>query len=147
MRRLYPKEAGPVMVSLLNDRNRLVAAQAAVYFCDEPDRSFASALLAVFRKISGIAAKRLGHALALMKDYRFLDAVREKHARIPGAATDDFAEVLMDVTLLGTDESQWRERLHTGAPGRDHEPRRCMVPGGCLYPQARQGAILHCPRQ
>ena len=106
MRCLYPKEAGPLMVGLLNDRNGLVAVQAAAYFCDDPDRNFADALLAAFRKSSGIAAKRLGYALALMKDGRLLDAVRDKHARIPGADPADFAGVLMNVALLGTDESQ-----------------------------------------
>ena len=106
MRCLYPKEAGPLMVSLLNDRNGPVAAQAAAYFCDDPDRNFADALLAAFRTSSGIAAKHLAHALALMKDGRLLDAVRDKHARIPGADPADFAGVLMNVALLGTDESQ-----------------------------------------
>ena len=67
MRRLYPQEAGPLMVGLLNDRNGSVAAQAAAYFCDDPDRNFADALIAAFRKSSGIAAKHLAHALALMK--------------------------------------------------------------------------------
>ena len=106
MRRLYPKEAGPLMVGLLNDRNGSVAAKAAAYFCDDPDRNFADALLAAFRKSSGIVAKHLAHALALMKDDRLLDAVRDKHARIPGADPADFAGVLMNVALLGTDESQ-----------------------------------------
>ena len=50
VRRLYPKEAGPLMVGLLSDRNGSVAAQAAAYFCDDPDRNFADALLAAFRK-------------------------------------------------------------------------------------------------
>lgn len=106
MRRLYPKEAGPLMVGLLSDRNGSVAAKAAAYFFDDPDRNFADALLAAFRKSSGIAAKHLGYALALMKDGRLLDAVRDKHARIPGADPADFAGVLMNVALLGTDESQ-----------------------------------------
>ena len=97
MSRLYPKEAGPLMAGLLSDRNGSVAAQAAAYFCDDPDRNFADALLAAFRKSSGIAAKHLGHALALMKDGRLLDAVRDKHARIPGADPADFAGVLMNV--------------------------------------------------
>ncbi|OIP92127.1 MAG: hypothetical protein AUK26_05380 [Syntrophaceae bacterium CG2_30_58_14] len=104
--RLYPKEAGPLMAGLLSDRNESVAAKAAAYFCDDPDRNFADALLAAFRKSSGIAAKRLGYALALMKDGRLLDAVRDKHARIPEADPADFAGVLMNVALLGTDESQ-----------------------------------------
>ena len=106
MRRLYPKDAAPVMAELLSDPNGSVAAQAAAYFCDDPDRNFADALLAAFRKSSGISAKHLGYALALMKDGRLLDAVRDKHSRIPGTDPADFAGVLMDVALLGTDESQ-----------------------------------------
>jgi len=106
IRRLYPKEAGPLMAVLLSDRNEPVTAQAAAYFCDDPDRNFADALLAAFRKSSRIAAKHIGYALALMKDGRLLDAVRDKHARIPGADPADFAGALMNVALLGTDESQ-----------------------------------------
>ena len=103
MRRLYPKEAAPVMAGLLSDRNGSLAAQAASYFCDDPDRNFADVLLAAFNKSSGSAAKHLGYALALMKDGRLLDAVRDKHARLPGTDPDDFAEALMDVALLGTE--------------------------------------------
>jgi len=106
VRRLYPKEAAPLIAGLLNDRNRSVAAKAAAAFCDDPDRNYADALLAAFRKSSGIAAKHLAHALALMKDDRLLDAVRDKHTRIPGADPADFAVVLMNVALLGMDESQ-----------------------------------------
>lgn len=106
IRRLYPKEAGPLMAGLLNDRNGSVAARAAAYFCDDPDRTFADGLLAAFRKSSGIAAKRLGYALALMKEGRLLDAVRDKHARIPGADPADFAGALMNIALLGTNESK-----------------------------------------
>ncbi|MFH1912135.1 MAG: SEC-C metal-binding domain-containing protein [Pseudomonadota bacterium] len=106
IRSLNSKEAGPLMAGLLSNQNGSVAAQAAAYFCDEPDRNFADALLAAFRKSSGIAARHLGHALALMKDGRLLDAVRDKHARIPGADPADFAGLLMNVALLGTDESQ-----------------------------------------
>ncbi|OHE16815.1 MAG: hypothetical protein A2X96_10050 [Syntrophobacterales bacterium GWC2_56_13] len=106
IRRLYPKEAGPLMAGLLSDRNEPVTGQAAAYFCDEPDRNFADALLAAFRKSSRIAAKRIGYALALMKDGRLLDAVRDKHTRIPGADPADFAGALMNVALLETDESQ-----------------------------------------
>ncbi|MBU4582692.1 MAG: SEC-C domain-containing protein [Proteobacteria bacterium] len=106
IRHLYAKEAGSLMIRLLSDRNGSVAAQAAAYFCDDPDRNFADALLPAFRKSSGIVAKRLGYALALMKDGRLLDAVREKHALMPGDGPADFVGVLMNVALLGTDESQ-----------------------------------------
>lgn len=106
VRRLYPKDAGPLMGGLLSDRNGSVAAQAAAYFCADPDRNFADALLAAFRKNSGMSAERLAHALVLLKDGRLLDAVRDKYARIPEAAPADFAGVLMNVALLGTDESQ-----------------------------------------
>ena len=94
------------MAGLRGDRNEPVTGQAAAYFCDEPDRNFADALLAAFRKSSRIAAKRIGYALALMKDGRLLDAVRDKHTRIPGADPADFAGALMNVALLETDESQ-----------------------------------------
>ena len=106
VRRLYPKDAGPLMVGLLSDRNGSVAAQAAAYFCAYPDRNIADALLAAFRKSSGVSAEHLAHALVLLKDGRLLDAVRDKYARIPEAAPADFAGVLMNVALLGTDESQ-----------------------------------------
>ncbi len=106
IRRLYPKKAGPFMVGLLGDRNGSVAAQAAAYFCDDPDRNFADALLAAFRKSSGVSAGHLAHALALLKDGRLLDAVRDKYDRISEAAPADFAGMLMNVALLGTDESQ-----------------------------------------
>ena len=75
-RRLYPKEAGPLMVRLLSDRNESVVAQAAAYFCAYPDRNIADALLAAFRRSTGVSAERLAHALVLLKDGRLLDAVR-----------------------------------------------------------------------
>ncbi len=106
VRRLYPKEAGPLMVGLLSDRDGSVAAQAAAYFCAYPDGNIADALLAAFRKSSGVSAGHLAHALVLLKDGRLLDAVRDKYARIPAAAPADFAGVLMSVALLGTEESQ-----------------------------------------
>jgi tetratricopeptide (TPR) repeat protein len=106
MRRHYPKEAGPLMVGLLSDRHGSVAALAAAYFCNDPDRNFADALLAAFRKSSGVSAERLAHALVLLKDGRLVDAVRGKYARISEAAQADFAGVLMNVALLGTNESR-----------------------------------------
>ncbi len=106
VRRLYPKEAGPLMVGLLSDRNGSVAAQAAAYFCAYTDRNITDTLLAAFRKSSGVSAEHLTHALVLLKDGRLLDAVRDKYARIPEAAPADFAGVLMNVALVGTDESQ-----------------------------------------
>jgi len=106
-RYLYPQEAGPLMVGLLNDREESVAVQAADYFCAYPDSGIADTLLAAFRKSSGLSAERLAHALVLLKDNRLLDAVKEKHVRIPEAeaALADFAGGLMKVALLGTKEA------------------------------------------
>jgi hypothetical protein len=75
VRRLYPKEAGPLMVGLLSDRDGSVAAQAAAYFCAYPDRNIADALLAAFRKSSGMSAERL--AESLMKSHESIYEVQD----------------------------------------------------------------------
>ncbi len=106
VRCLYPMEAGKLMVRLLSDRNESVATRAAAFFCAYPDKNIADALLAAFKKSRGVSAEHLAQALVLLKDGRVLDAVRDKYSRTPEGAPAEFAGVLVNVALLGTDESQ-----------------------------------------
>ena len=106
LRRLYPKEAGPIMTGLLRDRNESVVVRAAGYFCDHSDGNAADALLAAFRRSSPLSARSLAGALALLKDSRLLDTVLDRYARMEGAAQVEFPDVLAHVARLGTDASR-----------------------------------------
>ena len=91
------------MAGLLSDRERdRWRLKPPPIFAMIPTGTSADALLAAFRKSSGIAAKHLAHALALMKDGRLLDAV---WTSMPGyRRSGRLAGVLMNVALLGTDD-------------------------------------------
>src|SRR3990167_8187992 len=62
----FPKEAGPIMASLLEDTDENVARRAASYFVRRPDPKFSDSLLRAFQAKKGRLLDACAQALAEM---------------------------------------------------------------------------------
>jgi len=76
----YPKEAGPIMASLLEDRDESVARRATSYFARWPDPNFSDSLLRAFHTKKGHLLDSCAQALAEMGDDRFVPIFLERYA-------------------------------------------------------------------
>jgi len=74
----FPKEAGPIMASLLEDTDENVARRAASYFVRRPDPKFSDSLLHAFQARKGPLLDSCAQALAKMGDGRFVPIFFER---------------------------------------------------------------------
>lgn len=75
----FSKEAGPIMASLLEDKDENVARRAASYFMRWPDPKFPDPLLHAFQTKKGRLLDSCAQALAKMGDDRFVPIFFERY--------------------------------------------------------------------